>query len=147
VQIATSTRILIKKMNKLQMQWQRTHNMTLCPLINTLKEQIDLAIKEQLLNTWQKTLQGWTPKAQDTWRVTKSLTNTNPNIPTITITGNTSTTIQRKLNTFADTLEQIYTINLDGDRTFTVRTEQVLSWTVKKCSFLSLVEISKVSEI
>jgi hypothetical protein len=61
MQIATSTRVLIQKRNKLRTQWQRTHDITLRPLINSLKEQIDSAIKEQLSNTWQKHYQGWTP--------------------------------------------------------------------------------------
>jgi hypothetical protein len=58
MQIATSTSLLIQKRNKLQAQWQRTHDITLRPLINSLKEQIDSAIKQQLSNSWQKTLQG-----------------------------------------------------------------------------------------
>jgi hypothetical protein len=55
MQITTSTRTLIQKRNKLRAQWQRTHDITLRPLINSVKEQIDSAIKEQLSNTWQKT--------------------------------------------------------------------------------------------
>jgi hypothetical protein len=57
MQIATSTRTLIQKRNKLRAQWQRTHDIPLRPLISTLKEQIDSATKEQSSNTWQKTLQ------------------------------------------------------------------------------------------
>jgi hypothetical protein len=45
-QIATSTLTLIQKRNKLRAQWQRTHDITLRPLIDSVKEQIDSAIKE-----------------------------------------------------------------------------------------------------
>jgi hypothetical protein len=45
----------------------------------TLKEQIDSAIKEQLSNTWQKTLQGLDiNNMKDTWRITKSSKSHNP---------------------------------------------------------------------
>jgi hypothetical protein len=44
---------------------------------------------------------------KDTWKITKSLTNVNPNIQPLTINGKTATTIQEKLNTFADTVEQL----------------------------------------
>ena len=128
MQIAASTRVLIQKRNRLRTQWQRTRDITLRPLINSLKEQIDSAIKEQLSNTWQKTLQGLdTNNMRDTWRITKSLTNTNFNIPPLTINGKTVTETQEKVNAFADTLEQIFTTNLDADRTFTVSTEQVVN--------------------
>jgi hypothetical protein len=40
MQITTSTPTLIQKRNKLRAQWQRTHDITLRPLINSLKEQI-----------------------------------------------------------------------------------------------------------
>jgi hypothetical protein len=43
MQIATYTRILIRKRNKLPAQWQRTHDITIRTLINSLKEQIDSA--------------------------------------------------------------------------------------------------------
>jgi hypothetical protein len=52
-QIATPTRVLIQKRN--WTQWRRTHDISFRPLIYTLKNS---TIKEQLLNTWQKTLQG-----------------------------------------------------------------------------------------
>jgi hypothetical protein len=94
VQIATSTRLLNQNKKKLQTQWQIAHDITLHPLINALKEQIDSAIKEQLSNTWQKNLQRLgTNNMKYTWRLTKCLTNTNPNIPPITINGKTATTI------------------------------------------------------
>jgi hypothetical protein len=41
---------------------------------------------------------------RDTWRITKSITNNNPNIPALTINGKTSTAIQEKLNAFAHNL-------------------------------------------
>jgi hypothetical protein len=125
MKIATSTRLLIQKRNKLRAQWQRTHDITLRPLINSLKEQIDSAIREQLSNSWQKTLQGIdTNNMKDTRRITKSLTNTSLNIPPLTVNGKTATTIQEKLNAFADTLEQIFTTNSDVDRSFTITSEQ-----------------------
>jgi hypothetical protein len=71
MQIATSTRILIKKRNKIRKQWQRIHYIILRPLINSLKVQIESAIKEQLSNTWQKTLQRLaTNNMKGTWRIT-----------------------------------------------------------------------------
>jgi hypothetical protein len=101
---------------------------TLRPLVNSLKEQIDSAIKEQLSNTWQKTLQGLdTNNMRDTWRINKSLTNTSSNIPPLTINGKTVTETQGKVNAFADTLEQIFTTNSDTDRALTANTEQVVN--------------------
>jgi hypothetical protein len=84
MQIATSTRVLIQKRNRLRTQWQRTHDITLRPLINSLKEQIDSEITEEFSNTWQKTLQGLdTNSMRDAWRITESLTNTSSteNVP------------------------------------------------------------------
>jgi hypothetical protein len=79
-------------------------------------------------NTWQNTLQGLnTNNISDIWRITKRLTNINPNIPPLTINGKTVTAIKEKVNVFADTLEQIFTINSDADRFFTVSTEQVVN--------------------
>jgi hypothetical protein len=103
------------------MQWQRTDDVTLRPLINSLKEQIGSAIKEQLSNTWQKTLQALDTNMRDTWRIT------NPNIPPLTINGKTATTPQEKGNAFVDSLEKIFTTNSDADRTFTVSTEQAVN--------------------
>jgi hypothetical protein len=78
MQNATSTLGLIQKMNKLRTQWQSTHDITLRPLINSLKDQIYSAIKAQISKNWQKTLQGLdTNNMRDTRRITKSLTNTN----------------------------------------------------------------------
>jgi hypothetical protein len=72
VKIATSTRVRIQKGNRLRTQWQRAHEITLRSLIGYSKEQIDSAIKEQVSNTWQKTLQGLDVKnTSDTWRITK----------------------------------------------------------------------------
>jgi hypothetical protein len=77
MQISTPTRVLIQKRNRLRTKWQRTHDIILRPLINSLREQIDSAIKEQLSNTWQKTLQGLdTNNMRDTWRLTNSLCGT-----------------------------------------------------------------------
>jgi hypothetical protein len=126
MQIATSTRILIQKINKLGEQWQRTHHITLRPLINSLKAQIDSAIKEQVSNTWQKTLQGLdNNNMKDTSRITKCLTKDNHTIPPLTIYGKTANTAKEKLKAFADTLEHIFTTNPDVDHSFTVST---VSW-------------------
>jgi exonuclease III len=82
MQIAASTRTLIHKRNKLRAQWQRTHDISLRPLINSLKEQIDSAVQSQVSDTWKKTLQGLdTTNMNATWRITKCLTKDNYNIP------------------------------------------------------------------
>jgi hypothetical protein len=134
MQIASSTHVLTQEMNTLQTQRQRTHDITLRILINSLKEQIDQQEILQELDTnsmrdtWRITLQGLdTNSMRDTWRITKSLTNTNPNIPPFIINGKTATTIQEKLNPFADNLEQILTTNFDVDNIFKVSTEQVVN--------------------
>jgi hypothetical protein len=67
-----------------------------------------------------------------TWRVTKSLTSTNSNIPPLTINGKIVTETQEKVDAFADTLEQIFTTNSDTDRTFRVSTEQVVNVFLKQ---------------
>jgi hypothetical protein len=64
---------------------------------------------------------------KDAWRITNGLTNSNPNIPTLTINGKPATTIQEKLNTFANTFEQLFSTNSDVDHTFTVSAEQVVN--------------------
>jgi hypothetical protein len=64
---------------------------------------------------------------RDTWRITESLTNTNPSIPLLTNNGRTVTEIQEKVNPFADNSEHIFTTNSDVDRTFTVRAEHAVS--------------------
>jgi hypothetical protein len=60
MQIATSTRVLIQKRKKLRTQWQRTHYITLRPLINSLKEQIDSA-KNNYQTPGRNLYKGWTP--------------------------------------------------------------------------------------
>jgi hypothetical protein len=133
MQIATSTRILIQKRNKLRAQWQRTRDLTLRPTINSLKEQIDTAIKEQLSNTWQKTLQGLdTKNMTDTWRITKHFTNDHPTIPPLNINSKVAVTTQEKLKAFADTLELIFTTNPESDHSFTVSTEQAVNEFLKQ---------------
>jgi hypothetical protein len=62
-----------------------------------------------------------------TWRITKSLTNTNPNIPPLTINGKLRPQIKEKINSFGDTLEQFFTTNSDFDHTFIVGTEQAVN--------------------
>jgi hypothetical protein len=128
MQIATSTRILIQKINKLRAQWHRTHDVTLRPLINSLKEQIDSAIKNHVSNSWQKTLQGLdSNNMNDTWRITKSLTKDFHITPPFTFNGKTANTTEEKLKTFADTLEHIFTTNPIVDHSFTVSTERVVN--------------------
>jgi hypothetical protein len=76
MQIATSTHVLIEQRNKLWTQRQRTHGITVRPLVDSLKEQLKSAIKEQLSNTWQKTLQELdTNNMRETWTITKCLIN------------------------------------------------------------------------
>jgi hypothetical protein len=133
MQIETSTRVLIQNRNKLRTQWQKTHVISVRPLSNSFKEQIDSAITEQLWSAWQKTLQGLdTNSTRDTWRITESLTNTNSNIPPLTISGKTATAIQENVNASADILEQIFITNSDTDRTFTFSTEQVVNYFLKE---------------
>jgi hypothetical protein len=65
------------------------------------KEHIDSAIKEQLSYTWHRNLQGLdTNNMKDTWRKTKNLTKSNPNIPRLNINGKTATTTEEKLNLY-----------------------------------------------
>jgi hypothetical protein len=133
MQIATSTLTLIQKRKKLREQWQGTRDNTLRSLINSIKEQIDSAIKEQLSNTWKKTLQSLnTNNMKDTWRITKCLTNANPNIQPLPINDKTAYITQEKLNAFGNTLEHIFTTNPDFDNSFTVRTEQIVNDFVKQ---------------
>jgi hypothetical protein len=81
LQISSSTRALIHQRNRLRSRWQKTHDITLRPLINSLKDQIDSAIK-QVSNTWQKTLQALdSTNMRDTWRITKRLTRDSLDIP------------------------------------------------------------------
>jgi hypothetical protein len=51
LQIASSTLALIQKRNRLRSLWQRTHDFSLRPLINSLKYQIDSTIKQQVSYT------------------------------------------------------------------------------------------------
>jgi hypothetical protein len=91
----------------------KNHVITLRPLINSLKKQMDSAIKEQLSNSWQETLRGLdTNNISNTWRISESLANTSPDIAT------PGDRISGKLNAFADTLEQIVTTNSDVDRSY-----------------------------
>jgi hypothetical protein len=133
MQISTSTRLLIQKRNRLRTLWQRTHDITLRPLINSLKQEIDSAIKDQISNTWQQTLQRLnTTSMKDTWRITKSLTNTSHQVPPLKHNGNIAITNQEKVNMFADTLEEVFTANPDVDTNFTVSTEQVVTTFLKQ---------------
>jgi hypothetical protein len=77
-----------------------------------MKQKIDSAIKDQISNTWQQTLQGLdTTNTKDTWRITKSLTNTGNKIPPLKHNGNVPITNQDKVNIFADTLGEIFQTN------------------------------------
>jgi hypothetical protein len=100
---------------------------TLRPLIKSLKQEIDSAIKDQVSNTWQQTLQSLdTTNTKDTWRITKSLTNTSLKIPPLKHNGKAAITNQEKVNMFEDTLEEIFKTNPDVDTNFTASTEQVV---------------------
>jgi hypothetical protein len=68
---------------------------------------------------------------KDTWRITKSLTNTSHQVPPIKHNGNIAITNQEKVNMFADTLEEVFTANPDVDTKFTVSTEQVVTTFLK----------------
>jgi hypothetical protein len=117
LQIATSIRVLVQKRNRLRSLWQRTHDFSLRPLLNSLKSQINSAIKQQVPNTWQKILQALdTSNIRDTWRISKRLTRDYQNIPPLTFNGNTAITTQEKLKAFADSFEHIFTTNPDINR-------------------------------
>jgi hypothetical protein len=83
---------------------------------------------------------------KDTWRITKCLTNANPNIPQLTIIGKTAYTTQEKLNAFGDTLGHIFTTNPGAENSFTVRTEQIVNDFVKR-PMTDLVRPTNHSEI
>ncbi|KDR16525.1 hypothetical protein L798_09961 [Zootermopsis nevadensis] len=127
MQIALSTRLLIRERNKLRTTWQRTHNVALRPRINPLKHQIDAAIKNQLNDTWQHTLQGLdTSNNGDIWRITKSLTNSTTYIPPLKFNGRSPVTHDEKVTLFADTLQDIFTTDTDLDPDFTQQTEHTV---------------------
>jgi hypothetical protein len=69
---------------------------------------------------------------RETWRITESLTNTSSNIPPLTVNGKPVTAIKDKVDAFADTSEQTFTTNSAADRTFTVRTEQIVNGFLKQ---------------
>jgi hypothetical protein len=53
---------------------------------------------------------------KDTWRITKSLTNTSHQVPPpLKHNGNIAITNQEKVNMFADTLQEVFTANPDVD--------------------------------
>jgi hypothetical protein len=68
----------------------------------------------------------------NTWRITKCLTNANPNISSLTINGKTAYTTLQKLNAFGVTLENIFTTNPDVDNSFIVTTEQIVNYFLKQ---------------
>jgi len=95
-----------------------TH-LPLCPLINALKEEIHRAIKTQLCNNWNQTLQNLdTSNFQDTWRIHKHLTNDAINIPLFKLNDKLATTEQQRLKLFSDTLQGIFTTNADVNSTY-----------------------------
>jgi hypothetical protein len=67
---------------------------------------------------------------KDTWRITKCLTNANPNIPPLTMC--TVCTTQEKLNAIGDTLEHMFTTNPDVDNSFTDITERIVNYFLKQ---------------
>jgi hypothetical protein len=125
LQIASSTRALIQRRNSLRSLWQRTHDLSLRPLINSLKLQIDSAIKYQLSDTWQKTLQSLdSSNMTDVWRITKRFTKDFPTTPPLAYNGAQAITVPEKLKAFADSLQQTFTPNPDSNKSFTALTEQ-----------------------
>jgi Lon protease-like protein len=127
IQIATSTHLLIQERNKLRILWQRTHNIALRPRIDDLKEEIDRAIKTQLCNNWHQTLQNRASNnMQDTWRITKHLTNKTTNITPLKRNENLATAEQEKAKLFADTLQEIFTTNAYVIPTFSKTTEETV---------------------
>jgi hypothetical protein len=60
---------------------------------------------------------------QDTWRITKHLTNDNSNISPLKLNDKSAVTQQEKVNLFADTLQQIFTTNPDRNPEFSQATE------------------------
>jgi hypothetical protein len=63
---------------------------------------------------------------QDTWRITKHLTNDNSNIPPLKLNDKSAVTQQEKVNFFADTLQEIFTTNLDRNPEFSKATEHTV---------------------
>jgi hypothetical protein len=128
MQISTSTRLLIKKRKRLRTLWLRTHDITLRPLINSLKQEIDSAIKDQISNF----------AAPKYYQYERYLENNQephkyePPSPPLKHNGNIATTNQEKVNMFADTLEKVFTANPDVDTNFTVSTEQVVTTFLKQ---------------
>jgi hypothetical protein len=105
----------------------RTNVITLRPLVNSLEEQIlvDSAITDKLSMAWKKLYRGWTPRARETWRITKSLTNTKSVIShPLTIMGKLWPQFRGKL-THMRIFWKLFTTNLDADRSFS--TEQVVN--------------------
>jgi hypothetical protein len=128
MQIAASTHTLIQKRNKHRMKGQRTHDITLRPLISSLKEQIHSAIKDQLTDTWQRTLQGLDSNSMnDTWRITKNVNKSNHNMPSLNINGKTATATREKLNLFGDILEHVFNTTTDAGHSSTISTEKVVN--------------------
>jgi hypothetical protein len=104
-----------------------------------LKQQIETAINNHLSNIWQHTLQGLgTDNIQDTWRITRTLTNDTNNIPPLKLNNRSAITNQEKVKLFPDTLQDIFTTNADGDPNFSEVTE------ITARSFLSQTPLSSV---
>ena len=120
-----STRLLIPERNKLRILRQRTHNIALRHRITALKEEIDRAIKTQLSNNWHQTLQNpATNNMQDKRRITKYQTNNTTDIPPLKRDDKLAATEQKKVNLFADTLQEIFTTNVEVNPTFSKTTQE-----------------------
>jgi hypothetical protein len=97
------------------------------PVLNSLKDQIDCAIKQQVATSWSQSLQALdSSNLRDTWRLTKRLTREPLNIPPLTHNGFTAITIPEKLKAFADSLQKAFTVNPDNDKDFTLHIEQLV---------------------
>lgn len=118
-QIAPSIILLILESKKFLTIWQRTHNIALRPRINALKQQIDSAIKNQLSNTWQRTLQGPDPiipmmhgeSEKKTWNSTNIIRH-------LKLNDRSAVAREEKVNLFADTLQDFFTTNPEVDSNF-----------------------------
>jgi hypothetical protein len=89
------------------------------PIINSLKEQIDFAIKQQVSDSWSQSLQ-----ALDTTKALNQGTSEHP--PPLTYNGFTAITIPDKLKAFSDSLQKALTANPDNNKHFTLQIEQLV---------------------
>jgi hypothetical protein len=68
-----------------------------------------------------------TSNIQDTWRITKNLTNSSSNIPPLKLNDKTAITQQEKVNLFADTLQETFMTNPDINPNFSEASEDAVT--------------------